>query len=266
MKRAWLLLSLFFAFILSSCRGEVPERAFDLATTTSIENSGLLQHLAAAFEQKTGISIRPFVVGSGRALRLADQGRVQVILTHDPEGEQKFVANGKAAVYRQFARNDFIIVGPPANPAGLTPADVPIEAFRKIHVAGARFVSRGDESGTHVREMALWREAGIGPAQNSNYLSLGQSMSALLRSADQLESYTLTDRATFEQIRETLDLVVYVERGSELTNTYAVTLVKTAAIEQQYAREFVEWLISEDGLQTLESFRVKGKQVFFPLR
>src|SRR5687767_8304453 len=197
--------SLLLILLFGSCT-ESEERAFTLATTTSVENSGLLQHLASRFREKTGIEIRPFVVGSGKALRMAREGRVSLIITHDPEGERAFVATGKTELYREFARNDFIIAGPLKNAAGILETDKPQIAFRKIHQSSSPFASRADESGTHVRELALWRAIGADPATNPNYAPLGQSMSALLRSADQMEAYVLTDGATFELLRDSLEL------------------------------------------------------------
>lgn len=256
----WLPLVLLF----SSC-AEPKQKAFTLATTTSVENSGLLQHLTSRFHQKTGIEVRPFVVGSGKALRMAREGQVSLILTHDPHGERAFVATGKAELYREFARNDFIIVGPLKNPAAILETDTPQAAFRKIHQTSSPFASRADESGTHVRELTLWRAIGADPGKNPNYAPLGQSMSALLRSADQLEAYVLTDRATFELLRDKLELKPYVERGPDLVNKYAVTLVKTDAPEREYAAEFARWLLSKEGREAVESFRINGRQVFFSL-
>lgn len=256
----WLLLVLLF----TSCT-EPKEKAFTLATTTSVENSGLLQHLASRFREKTGIEIRPFVVGSGKALRMAREGQVSLIITHDPEGERAFVATGKAELYREFARNDFIIAGPLKNPAGILETDTPQVAFSKIHQSSSPFASRADESGTHVRELALWRAIGADPSRNPNYAPLGQSMSALLRSADQMEAYVLTDRATFELLRDDLELKPYVERGTELVNKYSVTLVKTDVAEREYAAEFTRWLLSNEGREAVESFRINGKQVFYSL-
>jgi tungstate transport system substrate-binding protein len=251
-------------FLVGSCV-EPKEKAFTLATTTSVENSGLLQHLASRFREKTGIEIRPFVVGSGKALRMAREGQVSLIITHDPDGERAFVATGSADLYREFSRNDFIIAGPLKNPAAILETDTPRVAFGKIHQSSSPFASRADESGTHVRELMLWRAVGVDPRTNPNYAPLGQSMSALLRSADQLEAYVLTDGATFELLRDKLELKPYVERGPDLVNKYSVTLVKTDAPEREYAAEFARWLLSNEGREAVESFRINGRQVFFSL-
>jgi len=239
------------------------EKSFVLATTTSIDNSGLLPHLAGRFRDDTGIVIHPMVVGSGKALRLGREVRVQVLLTHDPRGEQDFVRSGNAAIYQKFARNDFILVGPPTNPAGVVSADSVLDAFRKIHATRSRFVSRGDESGTHVRELEIWKLAGSDPGTNPGYTALGQSMSALLRSADQLQAYTLADRATFAQLFGGLELRTYIEQGPFLENTYAVTLVKSSGEEAEYGARFVKWLLSPNGREAVASFRIAGKPAFF---
>lgn len=244
---------------------EKQEKSFTLATTTSVDNSGLLQHLSAIFTARTGIQLHVHVVGSGRALRMADQGRVQATLTHDPDRERAFVASGKAELSRPFARNDFIIVGPPTNPARLERGDGAVGAFKKIHDGSAPFASRGDESGTHARELHLWRKCGVDPRTNPKYVSLGQSMSTLLRSADQLEAYVLSDRATFLQVGRQTRLRLFVDGGDDLTNVYTVMLVRSSEPETKHAAKFVSWLVSDDGRRAISSYRIRGETAFTPV-
>lgn len=252
--------------MLLACGSREPaEKSFTLATTTSIDNSGLLHHLSQRFHDHAGIVIHPLVVGSGKALRLGRERRVEVLLTHDPTGEAAFVREGHAARYAHFARNDFALAGPAANPARVAPADTVSEAFRKIHSSGSAFASRGDESGTHVRELQIWASLPIDPATNPGYITLGQSMSALLRSADELNAYVLTDRATFAQLSSGLELRLIVEQGPLLENIYAVTLVKSSGSQGEYGARFVEWLLSPAGREAVSSFRIAGRQAFFPV-
>ncbi|HVT44031.1 MAG TPA: substrate-binding domain-containing protein [Thermoanaerobaculia bacterium] len=244
------------------------QRAFSLGTTTSIENSGLLAHLTRAFHEHHGIAVRPIVVGSGKALRLAEQGTIDLVLSHDRHGEQRLLQSGRVALYRQFMRNDFVIAGPAENPAGLEQSDTPSAALAKIASSGNRFASRGDQSGTHIRELSLWREAGIDPRQRSFYYPLGQSMSSLLRSSSELRAYVLTDRATFEQVRSAIALTILIEDHPSLENLYAVTLMQPTARnreEWEHARLFAEWLLSAEGMAAISSFTIRGRTVFVPI-
>jgi tungstate transport system substrate-binding protein len=246
------------AMMLAACRTETPPRSFQLATTTSVENSGLLRVLAARFQQQTGIAVHPFVVGSGKALKMAAAGEVELTITHDPEAERAFVAAQRPALYRQFMWNDFVVAGPPGDPAGVRQARSAVDAFARIHGARAKFASRNDRSGTHTAELRLWRDAGADPAVNPHYLPLGQSMASLLRSASELQAYALTDRATYDALAPSLELAVLFEGDPRLRNVYAVTLVRRGGDGQRFA----EWLLSAEGRRTVEEFTVAGKRQF----
>ena len=247
------------AALLFGCRQEAPPRDLRIATTTSVENSGLLDEVAAAFQSDTGIRLEPFVVGSGQAMRLAERGEVDLIITHDPPGEAAFVQRVKPVLYRQFMWNEFVIVGPPDDPARISGAGSAAEAFTRIFRTSAIFASRGDESGTHAQELRTWSAAGVEPVANPNYRSLGQSMSQLLRSADQMRAYALTDRATWDRLKPRLRLALLFDGDPSLKNVYAVTLVR----DEANAKRFVEWLLSDEGRSAIESFRIGGKQQFF---
>jgi tungstate transport system substrate-binding protein len=246
------------AMIVVACRTETPRRSFQLATTTSVENSGLLRVLAGRFENQTGIAVHPFVVGSGKALRMAAAGEVELTITHDPEAERAFVAAQRPELYRQFMWNDFVITGPSGDPAGVSQARSAVDAFARIHRAGAKFASRNDRSGTHAAELRLWRDAGADPKLNPHYLPLGQSMASLLRSASELQAYALTDRATFDALAPSLELRVLFEGDPRLRNLYAVTLMRRGGDGQRFA----QWLLSAEGRQTVEQFTVAGKRQF----
>lgn len=251
---------------LLSCGGP-PRRSFVLATTTSVDNSGLLRHLAAAFEKESGIEIHPIVVGSGKALQLATRGEAEATLTHDPIAEARFVKDGHTRFYRQFMRNDFVLVGPPADPAGVRGSKSAIVAMQRIAAKRATFCSRSDWSGTHTRELELWREAKVDPASNPNYTRLGQSMANLLRSAGDLDGYALTDRATFQQLSARIGLEILFEGDPRFVNLYAVSLIRRSPLreEDRSAEVFVRWLLSPRGRRAIEGYKIAGRQQFFPL-
>lgn len=246
------------ALFAAACRPETSRRSFQLATTTSVENSGLLRVLADRFERRTGVSVHPFVVGSGKALQMAAAGEVELTITHDPEAERAFVAKRRPELYRQFMWNDFVIAGPPGDPAGVGQARSAVDAFARIHRAQAKFASRNDRSGTHAAELRFWRDAGADPATNPHYLPLGQSMASLLRSASELQAYALTDRATYDALAPSLELRVLFEGDPRLRNVYAVTLMRRGGGGQRFA----QWLLSAEGRQTVEQFTVARKRQF----
>lgn len=252
------------AVVVAACRTETAPRSFQMATTTSVESSGLLRVLTARFGQRTGIAVHPFVVGSGKALKMAARGEVELTITHDPDAERAFVAAQRPELYRQFMWNEFVVVGPAGDPATVRQARSAVGAFARIHHARARFASRNDQSGTHTAELRLWRDAGADPALNPQYLPLGQSMAHLLRSANELQAYALTDRATYDVLAPSLELRVLFEGDPRLRNVYALTLVRCdrETARHRDARLFAQWLLSADGRRTVEQFAVAGKHPF----
>lgn len=245
--------------------GEKPNEPLIIGTTTSVADSGLLQHLAAAFEKEEGITLRWHSVGSGRALRMAEAGEVDLAITHDPDAERRILATGAVESQRKFMRNDFVIVGPPANPARIAATDKALDAMRKIATSQARFCSRGDESGTHAREKKLWKEAGVDPVANPSYLVMGQPMGALLRAADQQDAYALADLATFESLQQVIALDVLCSGDPALENVYVVTVMKRRGMSGDASR-FADWLTSDDGRLQISAFRPKGRPLFHPIR
>jgi tungstate transport system substrate-binding protein len=250
-----------FLLLLFGCNPE-PRPSVRIATTTSLEGSGFLRVLREAVRRDLGLELEAFVVGSGQALRLAERGEAAVVITHDPAAEAAFVARQRPALYRQFMWNEFIVVGPESDPARVRDAPTAVDAFRRIAGAGAPFCSRGDQSGTHARELRLWRQAGMRPAADK-YLQLGQSMAHLLRSADELQCYALSDRATFDHLRSRVRLGLLFEGDPALRNVYAVSLLRDSP---PGARRFVEWLLSSRGRALIESFRIDGRQQFFSVK
>ena len=241
-----------------------------LATTTSTENSGLLAALLPVFEKKYGAPVRVIAVGTGQALKLGERGDVDLVLVHAREDEDKFVAAGFGVNRRDVMYNDFILVGPTADPAGIRGMTRVGEALKKIHETGATFVSRGDESGTHIMERRLWKEENIvqGLATDARrYLSAGQGMGAVLTMSGALGAYTLTDRGTFLAYKSRIGLDILVAGDPRLANPYGIIAVnpkRHAHTNFTGAMALIDWITSAEGLVLVASFKVNGEQLFFP--
>jgi tungstate transport system substrate-binding protein len=237
-----------------------------MATTTSTENPGLLAVLLPAFKAATGIEVQVIAVGTGKAIKHGENGDVDVLLVHDPEAEEKFVAQGFGVARVPVMYNDFVIVGPPADPAGLKGVTDAVAAMAKIAAAQAPFVSRGDASGTHVKEQNLWKAAGIAP-EGAWYISAGQGMGPVLIMADEKQAYTLTDRGTFIAYGEKVGLTIVCEGDTQLFNPYAVIAVDTARnphVNRAGAQAFIDYITSPAGQAVIAGFKVKGQQLFTP--
>lgn len=240
-----------------------------LATTTSTENSGLLGALLPVFEKKYGVPVRVIAVGTGQALKLGERGDVDVVLVHARDDEDKFVAAGFGVNRRDVMYNDFILVGPSDDPAGIRGMKTVGGALKKIHDKGSKFVSRGDESGTHIMERRLWNEEHIVPAlpDRTRYLSAGQGMGAVLTMSGALGAYTLTDRGTFVAYKSRIGLDILVEGDPRLANPYGIIAVNPKRhpdINFAGAMALIEWITSAEGLKLIASFKVNGEQLFFP--
>ena len=233
-----------------------------MATTTSVESSGLLAAILPEYERHAHVRVEVLAVGSGQALNLLARGDAAVGLTHDPQAEASAVAAGTIALYRKIMFNDFIVVGPPEDPAGVSRAADAADAFARIASGGALFVSRGDASGTFSREQDLWTLAQRRPAAG-DLIETGQGMGGTLRVAAERGGYTLADRATFEQFRPGLRLARLHEGGPELLNTYAI-YVRAAATgaEREAATALADWFADAAGRQLVSRFTVDGRAVF----
>jgi tungstate transport system substrate-binding protein len=251
----------------------VPGRAGEtivLASTTSVENSGLLAHILPKFTEETGVTVRVLAQGTGQALATAARGDADLVLVHDPEAEQEFIANGDGVDRRQIAWNDFIVVGPRSDPAHIAGGHEAAAAFKAIASAGAPFVSRGDKSGTDALEHRLWRAAGIDPAKaggGSWYRDIGGGMGAALNTASAMEAYTLSDRGTWLSFGNKGDLTVLVETDPQLLNRYDVILLdpkKHPEAKHGPARRFADWLESPQGQAAIGAYQVNGEQLFHP--
>lgn len=233
-----------------------------VATTTSVENSGLLTAILHAFERDHGVKVDVLPVGSGRALNLLKRGDVSAGLTHDPRAEALALEAGTITGYRKIMFNDFIIVGPLGDPAAVGQAAGTVEALHRIVSSDALFVSRGDASGTHSREQELWEMAGRRPAPG-RVLETGQGMAATLRVASEYRAYTLTDRATFDQLRPRVQLETVYSGGPELLNTYAIFLrVGLTGVDHAVATTLTEWLAEGEGRELVAVFPTRERPVF----
>ena len=240
-----------------------------VASTTSTQNAGLFDHLLPLFEAETGIEVRVVAVGTGQALRLARNGDADLLLVHDKPSEEAFVAEGYGSARFDLMYNDFVVVGPAADPAGIAGAGDAAAAFASIAAVEAPFVSRGDDSGTHRRERALWTAAGLDPtgASGTWYREAGQGMGATLNTATMMEAYTLADRGTWLSMRGRLDLRILVEGDARLRNQYGVTLVSPERhphVKAVLARRFAEWLLSPAGQTAIDGFAIDGERLFIP--
>lgn len=246
----------------------LPEgRTIVLATTTSTEDSGLLDFLLPRFTEETGILVRVIAVGTGQALELGRRGDADVTLTHAPSKELAFLNAGHASYRRQVMFNQFVLVGPPDDPAGIaggTNISFAMAALARCHCT---FLSRGDDSGTHTKELELWRLAGLAPEPSEWYKEAGQGMGATLRIADQLRAYTLSDDGTYFTMAHRLDLVVIVENDPRLRNQYSVMPVNPSVhptVRFADADIFAQWLTGARGQALIASYTVGGRTIFTP--
>jgi len=240
-----------------------------LATTTSTDDSGLLDYLLPEFEREYGVKVDVIAVGTGQALQLGMDGNADVLLVHARAKEDEFMAAQHGIRREDVMYNDFILVGPSDDPAGVKSMTSAVEAFKKLADAQATFISRGDESGTHTKEKSIWAKAGIEPA-GGWYISAGQGMGEVLTMADEQRAYTLSDRATYlARLAQGLDLEILVEGDPALFNPYGVIIVnpqKNPAINVELATKFVEWLISIPVQEKIQAFGVEefGQSLFIP--
>lgn len=242
-----------------------------LASTTSTQASGLYDALLPAFRRETGIEVRVVAVGTGQALRLAERGDADALLVHAPAAERAFVEAGHGLARHEVMWNDFVIVGPAEDPARLRGSTDVGAALRRIAEAEAPFLSRGDDSGTHKKELSLWREARLDPATfaGSWYREAGSGMGRTLNTANGMGSYTLTDRGTWLAFRNRSQLQLLVEGDPALRNPYGAIVVNPARhphVKHELAQRFVDWLLSPAGQRRIGEFRVQGQPLFHPLR
>lgn len=293
-KKRYVLFMLLFALVLTGpymARGE--SETIKMSTTTSTENSGLLDVLLPEFTKETGIQVKVFAKGTGAAIRDGRDGNVDIIFVHAKEREKKFVADGFGAYRLGVMHNGFVIVGPSADPAGIRGVGDATSALRKIAKAQAKFVSRGDDSGTHIKEQALWRSSGIALEEKSTeilkkgkrrsltflypgglgqwYLSIGQGMGKILTYAEEKQAYTLADRGTYLKYKysrkQGLDLEVLCQGDQRLFNPYGIIPInpkKHPYVKFDLADRLASWLVSPKAQALIANYRIAGRQAFCP--
>ena len=238
-----------------------------MATTTSTENSGLLKVLLPKFEAATGIHVQVIAVGTGKAVKLGESGDVDVVLVHARQLEDAFVASGGGIDRRDVMYNDFILVGPTDDPAHLRGQKDVIQGMARIASTGAKFISRGDNSGTDVMEQSYWKAANIDPKGKPWYVSAGLGMGEVLNMAAQMNAYTLSDRATYGAYRAKTGLDIVLAGDTRMFNPYGIIAVnpkKYPTTNYTDATKLIEWITSPAGQQAIADFKVSGEQVFFP--
>ena len=243
------------------------DRFIVMASTTSTEQSGLFGHLLPAFRQVTGIDVRVVAVGTGQALDTARRGDADVLFVHDTAAEEKFVAEGFATKRQNVMYNDFVLVGPKADPAQVKGNDI-AAALKKLAAGGRPFISRGDKSGTHAAELRLWKAAGIdmAAARPAGYQECGCGMGPALNIGSSSNAYVLTDRGTWLSFKNRGDLAILVEGDRTLFNQYGVMTVNPAKhphVKAALAQQFVDWIVSPAGQAAITGFKIGGEQLFF---
>jgi tungstate transport system substrate-binding protein len=267
------LIRLLFAVALTvagTSSGSAADRSIVLASTTSVEASGLLAHILPQFTAKTGITVNVVAQGTGKALDTARRGDADLLLVHDPEAEQHFIDEGHGATRRQIAWNDFVIVGPSADPAHVRGGHDSVAALKAIAAAQAPFVSRGDKSGTNAEELRLWKAGGFTPdtlKPEKWYRDIGGGMGQALNAASAMNAYTLSDRGTWLSFNNKASLVITIEGDAKLINRYDVIELnpqKHAGAKLGDAKIFADWLVSTDGQQAIGAYQVNGTKLFNP--
>jgi tungstate transport system substrate-binding protein len=245
------------------------DKSIVVASTTSTQDSGLFGYLLPIFKQATGITVKVIAQGTGQALDTARRGDADVAFVHARAAEEKFIAEGAGVKRFAVMYNDFVLIGPKGDPAGIKGSKDIVAALKTIQAKGAPFVSRGDRSGTHQAELALWKDAGIdiAAAKGPWYRDIGQGMGAALNTASAMNAYVLADRGTWISFKNRGDLVISVEGDKKLFNQYGVILVnpdKHPNVKKQDGQAFIDWLISPAGQNAIAGYKIDGQQLFFP--
>jgi tungstate transport system substrate-binding protein len=245
------------------------EKSIVIASTTSTQDSGLFGYLLPRFKEKTGIDVKVVAQGTGQALETARRGDADVVFVHAKPQEEKFVAEGFGVKRYPVMYNDFVLIGPKQDPAGVRGLNDVVAAFRALEKSAAPFVSRGDKSGTHAAELGLWKAAGIDPTRYKGgwYREIGQGMGAALNTASSMNAYVLADRGTWISFKNRGDLEILVEGDRRLFNQYGVILVNPAKhpqVKKDLGQAFIDWLVSPQGQKVIADYKIDGLQLFYP--
>jgi tungstate transport system substrate-binding protein len=245
------------------------DKSIVVASTTSTQDSGLFGHILPMFKARTGIDVKVVAQGTGQALDTARRGDADVVFVHAKPAEEKFVTEGFGVKRHPVMYNDFILVGPKSDPAGIKGTKDIVAALTAIKAKGADFISRGDKSGTHQAELNLWKVAGIDIAKDKGpwYKEIGQGMGAALNTASASNAYVLADRGTWLSFKNRGDLMIAVEGDKRLFNQYGVMLVnpeKHPSVKKDLGRQFIDWLVSAEGQKAIADYKINGEQLFYP--
>ena len=264
-----IVLSLAFATVANAALAQTPERFIVVSSTTSTTDSGLFNHILPLFKTKTGIDVRVVSQGTGQALDTGRRGDADVVFVHAKPQEEKFIADGFGVERSPVMYNDFVLIGPKSDPAGIKGATDIVAALKAVQTKQAPFISRGDKSGTHAAELSLWKTAGIEGEQlkGSWYREIGQGMGAALNTASALNGYVLSDRATWLNFKNRGELAIMVEGDKRLFNQYGVILVNPAKhthVKAKDGQAFIDWLVSPEGQKAIGEYKINGEVLFFP--
>jgi len=245
------------------------DKSIVVASTTSTQDSGLFGYLLPAFKAKTGIDVKVIAQGTGQALDTGRRGDADVVFVHAKSAEQKFLSEGFSLKRYPVMYNDFVLIGPNSDPAGIKGTKDIVAALKTIKDKGAPFISRGDRSGTHIAELNLWKTAGIDIEKDKGpwYKSIGQGMGAALNTASASNSYVLSDRGTWLSFKNRGELVIAVEGDKRLFNQYGVMLVNPAkhpTVKKELGQAFIDWLVSPEGQKIIAGYKINGEQLFYP--
>jgi tungstate transport system substrate-binding protein len=262
-------LLLVVAMLVLAVPATAQDRSIVVASTTSTQDSGLFGHLLPAFKARTGIEVKLVALGTGQALDVGRRGDADVVFVHARSEEDKFVAEGAGVKRYPVMYNDFVLIGPRRDPAGVGSTKDIVTALRTIRQKAAPFVSRGDRSGTHMAELKLWKDAGIEIERDKGpwYKSIGQGMGAALNTASAADAYVLSDRGTWLSFRNKGDLAILVQGDRRLFNQYGVILVNPARhphVKKAIGQQFIDWLVSPEGQGVIAGCKIDGEQLFFP--
>jgi len=245
------------------------DKSIVVASTTSTQDSGLFSHILPMFKARTGIEVKVVAQGTGQALDTARRGDADVVFVHAKPAEEKFLAEGFGVKRYPVMYNDFVLIGPKADPAGIKGSKDIVAALGAIKAKGADFISRGDKSGTHQAELNLWKVAGvdIGKDKGPWYKEIGQGMGAALNTASASNAYVLADRGTWLSFKNRGDLLISVEGDKRMFNQYGVMLVnpeKHASVKKDLGQQFIDWLVSAEGQKAIADYKINGEQLFYP--
>jgi tungstate transport system substrate-binding protein len=269
MQYKYLILSVLSFSLSAAFSAEAQTRFITVASTTSTEQSGLFRHILPIFQKTTGIEVRVVALGTGQSLDMGKRGDADVVFVHARSLEEKFVAEGYGVKRLPVMYNDFVLVGPKSDPAKIARGKDILEALRKIKAQSAPFVSRGDRSGTHMAELALWKQSGIDIAAGKGpwYRDTGQGMGPALNTASSMNGYILADRGTWISFKNRGDLAILVEGDQRLFNQYGVILVNPARhahVKKDMGQAFIDWVVSPEGQKAIAGYKIGGEQLFFP--